>query len=49
MALTLAHDYDVIESLVSAFPGALDGMHSLDEVATMLWDPDAPGPGTSDR
>jgi hygromycin-B 7''-O-kinase len=45
MALTLAHDYDMIEPVVSAFPGVLDDTGSLDEAASLLWDLDAPGPG----
>jgi hygromycin-B 7''-O-kinase len=44
LALTLAHDYDMIEPVASAFPGALEGASSLDDVASLLWDLDAPGP-----
>jgi hygromycin-B 7''-O-kinase len=43
MALTLAHDYDMIQPIVERYPGRLDEVTSLDDLATMLWDLDAPG------
>ena len=43
MALTLAHDYDMIQPLVDRYPGSLGEVASLDELATLLWDLDAPG------
>ena len=45
MAFTLVHDYDMIEPVVSAYPEALDDAGSLDDVAALLWNLDAPGPG----
>jgi hygromycin-B 7''-O-kinase len=45
MAFTLVHDYDMIEPVVSAFPGALEGAGSLEDVADLLWSLDSPGPG----
>ncbi len=45
MALTLAHDYDMIQPVASRFPGALDRVETLDELARLLWDLDAPGLG----
>jgi hygromycin-B 7''-O-kinase len=45
MAFTLVHDYDMIEPVVSAFPGALEGAGSLEDVADLLWNLDSPGPG----
>ncbi len=44
MALTLAHDYDMIEPVVARFPQAVAAAETLDELATLLWDLDAPGP-----
>jgi hypothetical protein len=43
MALTLAHDYDMIQPIVDRYPGRLDEVTSLDDLAAMLWDLDAPG------
>jgi hygromycin-B 7''-O-kinase len=45
MAFTLVHDYDMIEPVVSAYPGVLDDAGSLDDVADLLWNLDTPGPG----
>ena len=43
MALTLAHDFDMIRPVIERFPERLDGLATLDELATLLWDLDAPG------
>jgi hygromycin-B 7''-O-kinase len=45
MAFTLVHDYDMIEPIVSTYPGVLDDAGSLDAVANLLWNLDALGPG----
>ena len=45
MAFTLVHDYDMIEPVVSAYPGALDDATSLDDVTDLLWNLETPGPG----
>jgi hygromycin-B 7''-O-kinase len=47
MAFTLVHDYDMIEPVVSAYPGVLDDARSLEDVAELLWDLGAPGPSES--
>jgi hygromycin-B 7''-O-kinase len=44
MALTLVHDYDMIEPVVSAYPGAFDRASTLEDVAERLWDLGTPGP-----
>jgi hygromycin-B 7''-O-kinase len=43
MAFTLAHDYDMIQPVADRHPEALAAVGSLDELATLLWDLDAPG------
>lgn len=43
MALTLAHDFDMIQPVADRYPEALAAVGSLDELATALWDLDAPG------
>ena len=43
MALTLAHDYDMIQPVADRHPQALASVASLDELAMALWDLDAPG------
>lgn len=43
MALTLAHDFDMIRPIDHLFPGRLDEVPTLDALATLLWDLDAPG------
>ena len=43
MALTLAHDYDMIQPVVDRYPGRLDSVLSLEELATLLWDLESPG------
>ncbi len=43
MALTLAHDYDMIQPVADRYPEALAAVGSLDELASLLWDLDAPG------
>jgi len=43
MALTLAHDYDMIQPIADQHPGRLEEVTSLDEVASLLWDLDTPG------
>jgi aminoglycoside phosphotransferase (APT) family kinase protein len=43
MALTLAHDFDMIQPVTDRFPGRLEEVATLDELATLLWDLDAPG------
>ena len=40
MAFTLAHDYDMVEPWASRIP---DGAQTLDDLATLVWDLDAPG------
>jgi hygromycin-B 7''-O-kinase len=45
MAFTLVHDYDMIEPVVSAYPGALEGAGNLNEVADLLWNLETPGVG----
>jgi hypothetical protein len=40
MALTLAHDYDMVEPYAARIP---DRVETLDELASLLWDLDAPG------
>ena len=40
MALTLAHDYDMVAPFGSRVP---DEVETLDELATLVWDLDAPG------
>jgi hypothetical protein len=40
MAFTLVHDYDMIEPLARRIPA---GVETLDELATLVWDLDAPG------
>jgi aminoglycoside phosphotransferase len=40
MALTLAHDYDMVEPYAVRIP---DGVRTLDEIASLVWDLDAPG------
>jgi hygromycin-B 7''-O-kinase len=45
MAFTLVHDYDMIEHVVSVYPGVLDDVRTLDDVADLLWNLDSPGPG----
>ena len=41
-ALTLAHDYDMIQPVMERSPFARQ-VASLDDLATLLWDLDAPG------
>jgi hygromycin-B 7''-O-kinase len=43
MALTLAHDFDMIGPLAERYPEALANVATLEELATLLWDLDAPG------
>lgn len=43
MALTLAHDFDMIRPLAERHSERLAEIGSLDELATLLWDLDAPG------
>jgi hygromycin-B 7''-O-kinase len=43
MGLTLAHDYDMIQPVADRHPEVLAAVGSLDELATLLWDLDAPG------
>ncbi len=43
MALTLAHDYDMIQPLADRYPEGLEQTGSLEDLATLLWDLDAPG------
>jgi hygromycin-B 7''-O-kinase len=43
MAFTLAHDYDMIQPIADRYPQALAAVGSLHELATLLWDLDAPG------
>jgi len=45
MAFTLAHDYDMIEPVVSAYPGVLDDAGPLEDVADLLWNLETPGAG----
>lgn len=40
MALTLAHDYDMVESYASRIP---EEVETLDELAALVWDLEAPG------
>jgi aminoglycoside phosphotransferase (APT) family kinase protein len=40
MALTLAHDFDMVRPIGDRIP---EGVESLDDLATLLWDLDAPG------
>ncbi|MGZ8635524.1 MAG: phosphotransferase family protein [Actinomycetota bacterium] len=40
MALTLAHDYDMVRPIAQRIP---DELTSLDDLATLLWDLDKPG------
>ncbi len=40
MALTLAHDYDMVQPFSARIP---DNVGSLDELASLVWDLDAPG------
>ena len=40
MALTLAHDYDMVQPLADRIP---DDVGSLDDLGKLLWDLDAPG------
>jgi hygromycin-B 7''-O-kinase len=42
-ALTLAHDYDMIQPIADRYPDRLDEITSLDDLAGILWDLDAPG------
>jgi len=42
MALTLAHDYDMVQPVMERSPLARQAA-SLDDLATLLWDLDAPG------
>jgi hygromycin-B 7''-O-kinase len=44
MALTLAHDYDMVQPYADRIP---EGVSTLDDLATLLWDLDAPGLGTA--
>ena len=44
MGFTLVHDYDMIQHVVSEYPGALEKARTLDEVADLLWNLDALGP-----
>ena len=41
--LTLAHDYDMIQPLAEHHAERLDVFASLDDLAAVLWDLDAPG------
>ncbi len=45
MALTLAHDHDMIQPLAERHPDALAAAGSLDDLAALLWDLDQPGIG----
>jgi hypothetical protein len=40
MALTLAHDFDMVRPITGRIP---EDVESLDDLATLLWDLDAPG------
>jgi hypothetical protein len=40
--MTLLHQFDVLTDLFRALPAARR-ITSLEELATLLWDPDAPG------
>jgi hypothetical protein len=40
MALTLAHDYDMVQPVAERIPA---GVSSLDDLGKLLWDLDAPG------
>jgi len=40
MALTLAHDYDMVQPYADRIP---DGVETLDDLASLVWDLDAPG------
>jgi hypothetical protein len=40
MALTLAHDYDMVQPYAARIP---DEVQTLEELASLLWDLDAPG------
>lgn len=42
MALTLAHDYDMVQPVVDRSSLARQAA-SIDDLATLLWDLDAPG------
>jgi hygromycin-B 7''-O-kinase len=42
MSMTLLHQFDVLTDLFRALPAARR-ITSLEELATLLWDPDAPG------
>jgi hypothetical protein len=42
MALTLAHDFDMVAPFARRIPAEVG---SLDELAGLLWDLDAPGLG----
>jgi len=42
MALTLTHDFDMIQPVVDRYPAARE-VATLEELATLLWDLDAPG------
>lgn len=44
MALTLAHDYDMFQPVADRIPA---GVASLDDLAKLLWDLDAPGLGAA--
>ncbi len=43
MALTLAHDFDMIQPLAERFPEALASVGSLDELAGLVWNLDSDG------
>jgi hygromycin-B 7''-O-kinase len=44
MALTLAHDYDMARPFAERIP---DEVETLDDLASLVWDLDAPGPATA--
>lgn len=43
LALTLAHDYDMVRPVADRHAETLARVPTLDELATLLWDLDAPG------
>jgi hygromycin-B 7''-O-kinase len=44
LAFTLAHDFDMIRPVVERYPEAVKNTATLGDLATLLWDLDAPGP-----
>ncbi len=43
MAFTLAHDLDMVRPLVERYPQAIDQVSTLDQLASLVWDLEAPG------